>query len=98
MKNCVFFCPNAREGAIGPLGWMVGAAKSNLVRFMGPVAKGRNAPMHSAAERGKVGFCPCCVSATPVAVPGTYCLVPYDAPKHTGPRQSAEGGPWAPLL
>ena len=63
---------------------------------MGPVAKGRDAPKHSAAQRGKIGYCPCCVSATNVAIPGTYCLTSFNVLKHTGLFLWANGGPWAP--
>ena len=60
------------------------------------MAKGRDAPEHTLAQRGKVGQCPCCVISTHVAVPGPLRLEPYDHLKLTGIRLWAEGGPWAP--
>ena len=67
-----------------------------MVCLMDPVSKGHDAPESSAAQRGMVGHCPCCVPATHAAVPGTLPLGHYGALKHTGLRLWADGGPWAP--
>ena len=43
-----------------------------------------------------MGYCPCCVRATHVAIPGSYRFGSYDGLEHTGLRLWAGGGPWAP--
>ena len=72
------------------------ASKYNLVRLEGPLSKGRDAPKNTPTQRGKVGYCPCCVRATHVTLPGSYRLGPYDGLNHTGSHLWAEAGPWAP--
>ena len=40
-----------------------GAGASILVRLSGPVAKSHDAAEVTPSQRGKVGFCPCCVAS-----------------------------------
>ena len=42
-----------------------------------------------------MGFCPCCVLATHVAIPDSYLLGPYGERKHVGLRLWTQEGPRA---
>ena len=82
----------AREVAYGSCE----ARKCNRVRPEGSLSEARDAARGSLTQRDKVGYCPCCVRATHVAIPGAYPLGPYRGVEYTGIRLWAESGPWAP--
>ena len=63
-----------------------------MARLSGPVAKGHDAPKNTLAQKGEVGFCPCCGQATHVAVPATYVLGCMDTLKRLGLAVWAEEG------
>ena len=65
------------------------ARKFNLIRLVGPEAKGRDAE-GNLAQKAKVGFCPCCEQATHIAVPSSFLLGGYSLPERTG--HAALGG------
>ena len=67
-----------------------------LVRIEGRLSVGHGGTAGGFSQTAKVGFCPCCVQATRVAITPPYSLAPLDGLKQMGIRLCAEFGPWAP--
>ena len=59
-------------------------------------AHGQTGSKTQISQRAKVGFCPCCSSVSHIAIPGSYKLGAFFAPKDVVTQLWQAFGPWGP--
>ena len=67
--------------------------RSLLVRLEGQATRGHQAGKKEPAQRGKVGYCPCCAALAHTAAPPPYEMGPFEPLKARGMRLQAKNGP-----
>ena len=75
-----------------------GAEAYVLWRVVGQYSRahGQTGSKTQISQRAKVGFCPCCRSVSHIAIPGSYSLGAFYAPKDVAMQLWRAFGPWGP--